>query len=294
MAGRGPTVRRRRLAGELRRLRERNETTIEVAAAQLKWSIAKVSRIETARTGITAPDLTAMLDLYGVDDDKRAALHALARTARKRGWWDAYADSTPSDYTTYIELEAETASMRSFDPLIVNGLLQTEEYAQEIIRAALMALSPPAEIQRRVEIRMTRQQLLLQEESPLRFWTIINESVLHQQVGSPEIMAAQFAKLAELSQRDNVTIQVLPFSKAAHPATAGQFAIMEFREPYDPEVVYVESLASSLYVESEMEIYLHTLAFDHLRAMALDPEDSRALISGLAKGSTSRELSGRT
>lgn len=257
--------------------------TIEVAAERLKWSIAKVSRIETARTGITAPDLTAMLDLYGVDDDKRVALHALARTARKRGWWDAYADSTPSVYGTYIELEADTAFMRSFDPLIVNGLLQTEEYAREIIRAAVMALSPPAEVQRRVEMRMTRQQLLLQEESPLRLWTIINESVLRQQVGSPDIMTGQYAKLAELSKRDNVTIQVLPSSKAAHPATAGQFAIMEFREPYDPEVVYVESMTSSLYVESEMEIYRYTLAFDHLRALALDPGESRVLISDLAK-----------
>lgn len=286
MAGRGPTVRRRRLAGELRKLRERSEMTIESAAERLTWSTAKVSRIETARTGITAPDLTAILDLYQVDDNRRVALYALARTARKRGWWDAYAESTPSDYATYIELEAETAYMRSYDPLLINGLLQTEDYAREIIRAALMALSPPAEVLRRVEVRMTRQLLLQREDSPLRFWTIINESVLHQQVGSPEVMAAQYAKLAELSERDNVTIQVLPSTKAAHPATAGQFAIMEFREPYDPEVVYVESMASSLYVESEVEIYLYTLAFDHLRAMAFDPEESRDMISALAKRSS--------
>jgi hypothetical protein len=257
--------------------------TIEMVAQRLNWSIAKVSRVETARTGITGPDITAVLDLYGVDDNRREALHALARTARKRGWWDAYADSTPSDYATYIELEAEAAFIRSFDPLIVNGLLQTEEYAREIIRAALMALSPPGEIERRVEVRMTRQQLLLQEDSPLRYWSIISESVLHQQVGSPEIMAAQYAKLAEYSERDNVTIQVLPSSKAGHPATAGQFAIMEFREPFDPEVVHVETMTSSLYVEGEKEIYRYTLAFDHLRAMALDPEKSREMISDLVK-----------
>lgn len=286
MTGRGPTVRRRRLAGELRRLRERNEMTIEVAAERLGWSTAKVSRVETARTGITAPDLTTMLDLYEVDDERRVALHALARTSRRRGWWDAYADSTPSDYATYIELESEAAFMRSYDPLIVNGLLQTEDYAREIIRAALMALSPPAEIERRVEVRMTRQQLLRQGDSPLRFWTIINESVLQHHVGSPEVMAAQYAKLAEFAARDNVTIQVLPSSKGAHPATAGQFAIMEFREPYDPEVVHVENVTSSLYVEDEVEIYRYTLAFDHLRALALDPEESRELISELAKRSS--------
>ncbi|MCK2222020.1 helix-turn-helix domain-containing protein (plasmid) [Actinomadura sp. ATCC 31491] len=283
MAERGPTVRRRRLAGELRRLRERSEMTIDAAAERLGWSTAKVSRIETARTGITAPDLTTMLDLYAVGEDRRVALHALARAARKRGWWDAYADSTPSDYATYIELEAETASMRAFDPLVVNGLLQTEDYAREIIRAALMALSPPAEIQRRVEVRMTRQQLLAQEDSPLNLWTIIPESALQQQVGGREVMAAQYAKLVEESERGNVIIQVLPSAKGAHPATAGQFAIMEFREPYDPQVVYVESMTSSLYVEGEVEIYRYTLAFDHLRAMALDPQESRALILSMAR-----------
>lgn len=259
--------------------------TIEATAERLGWSTAKVSRIETARTGINAPDLTAMLDLYGADEDRRMALHALARAARKRGWWDAYADSTPSDYATYIELEAEAASLRSFDPLIINGLLQTEDYAREIIRAALMALSPPAEIQRRVEVRTTRQLLLAQEDSPLTLWTIISEAALQQQVGGPEVMAAQYAKLVEQAERGNVIVQVLPSVKGAHPATAGQFAVMEFREPYDPQVVYVESMTSSLYVESEVEIYRYTLAFDHLRAMALDPDESKALILSMAKRS---------
>lgn len=286
MVGRGPTVRRRRLAGELRRLRERGELTIDAAAERLGWSTAKVSRIETARTGINAPDLTTMLDLYGVEQARREELHGLARAARKRGWWDAYADSTPSDYATYIELEAEAASLRSFNPLVINGLLQTEDYAREIIRAALMALSPPAEIQRRVEVRMTRQRLLTQDDNPLNLWMIITESALRQQVGSPEVMAAQYAKLVEQSEQGNINIQVLPYTKGAHPATAGQFAIMEFREPYDPQVVYVENMTSSLYVESEVEIYRYTLAFDHLRAMALDPDDSKKLISNMAKQSS--------
>ncbi|WP_405084822.1 helix-turn-helix domain-containing protein [Microbispora sp. NBC_01389] len=283
--GRGPTVRRRRLAGELRRLRERKELTLEDAAEHLGWSAAKVSRIETARVGITSPDLTRMLDLYELADDRRAGLHALARTARTRGWWDAYADSLPSDYSAYIQLEADAAFIRSYDGMIVHGLLQTDEYAREIIRAALMGLSSPAEVERRVEVRITRQRLLLRDESPLRFWTVVDEAALTRRVGSEAIMRKQYERLLEFADRDNITIQVLPFTKGAHPATAGTFALLEFRETHDPNVVYVEGTTSNLYVESDAEIYRYSLAFDHLRAMALDPDESRRLVARLAEGS---------
>jgi transcriptional regulator with XRE-family HTH domain len=276
-------VRRRRLAGEIRRLRERSAMTIEEAAEQVGWSIAKVSRIETARVGITTPDLTRLLDLYQVEDDRRAILHALGRTARTRGWWDAYADSLPSDYATYIQLEADAGFIRSYDALSVNGLLQTSEYADEIIRAALMGLSPPAEIRRRVEVRMTRQKLLTHEDNPLRFWTVIDEAVLTRVVGSPSIMAAQCVSLLEGADLGNVNIQVLPSAAGAHPASAGPFSIMQFREPHDPDVVYVESMTSSLYVESDVEIYRYTLAFDHLRAAALGPDESKSLIARAAE-----------
>jgi Uncharacterized protein conserved in bacteria len=281
--GRGPTVRRRRLASELRRLRERREMTLEEAAEKLGWSAAKLSRIETARYGISPADLARMLDFYELDEDKRRPLRSLARTARTRGWWEAYADSLPSDYSAYIELEAEASFIRTYDSLIVHGLLQTEEYAREIIRAALMGLSAPAEVERRVEVRMTRQELLLREENPLRFWTVIDESALIRRVGSAATMRKQYAKLLEFADRDNVTIQVLPFAKGAHSGTTGTFTLLEFREPYDPEVVYVENMTSILYVENDAEIYLYALAFDHLRAMALDPDESKLLIARLAE-----------
>lgn len=285
-AGRGPTVRRRRLAGELRRLRERKALTLEEAAERVGWSTAKVSRIETARVGITSPDLTRLLDLYELDASKRTALHALARTANTRGWWDAYTDSLPSDYATYIQLEVDTAFIRSFDSMLVHGLLQTEDYAREVIRSALMALSPPAEIERRVEVRMTRQNLLLRQEDPIRFWAVIDEAALTRRVGSEAIMQGQYAKLLEFAAQDNITIQVLPSTAGAHPATAGTFAILEFREPHDPDVVYVESMTSILYVESDIEMYRYTLAFDHLRAAALSPDKSKQLISRMAEQSS--------
>ncbi|MGW4421528.1 DUF5753 domain-containing protein [Streptosporangium sp. NPDC004631] len=226
-----------------------------------------------------------VVDLYELDIDKRAALHALARTARTRGWWDAYADSLPGDYATYIQLEAEAAFIRSFDGTLVHGLLQTEGYAREVIRSALMGLSSPAEVERRVEVRMTRQKLLLREDSPLRFWTVIDEAVLTRRIGSGAVMREQYDRLLGLADRDNVTIQVLPFTAGVHPATAGTFAVMEFREPYDPDVVYIESMTSSLYVEKDEEMYWYTLAFDHLRAAALDIEGSKALIAEMIERS---------
>ncbi|MEV5409747.1 helix-turn-helix transcriptional regulator [Thermopolyspora sp. NPDC052614] len=280
---RGPTVRRRRLAGELRRLRERSEMTLEETAEKLGWSPAKLSRIETARVGLTSPDLAHMLDIYDLPEGKRAGLIALGRSARKRGWWDAYADSLPSDFPAYIELEADAALIRSYDGMIVNGLLQTDEYAREINRASLMGLRAPAEVDRRVEVRMTRQELLLRKENPLRFWTVIDEAALIRQVGSAAIMREQYAKLLEFSDRDNVTIQVLPSTNGAHPGTAGKFSIIEFRELHDPEVVYLENLTGNLYIESDVEIYQYSLAFDHIRAMALAPEESRLLIARLAE-----------
>ncbi len=257
--------------------------TLEEVAERLGWSAAKVSRIETARVGITSPDLTKMLDLYELDPGKRPGLHALARTARTKGWWDAYAESLPSDYATYIQLEADAAFIRSYDAMIVHGLLQTEDYAGEIIRSALMGLSSPGEVERRVEVRMTRQNLLLREESPLRFWNVIDEAALTRRVGSAAVMRGQYAKLREFADRDNVTIQVLPSANATHPATAGTFAVLEFRESYEPDVAYVETMTSILYVESDAELYRYTLAFDHLRAMALGPDESKKLIMRLTE-----------
>jgi Domain of unknown function (DUF5753) len=203
--------------------------------------------------------------------------------ARTRGWWDAYADSLPSDYASYISLETDAVALRCFDALALNGLLQTADYARAVIQSSLMALSPPAEVERTVEVRQTRQRLLAKDEDPLRLWTVIDEAALSREVGSPEIMRAQYARLLEAADLPNVTIQVLPDAVGAHPATAGMFAIMEFPEQHDPAVVYIETLTSSLYVENDTAVYRYTLAFDHLRALALGPHDSKAFIARLAE-----------
>jgi transcriptional regulator with XRE-family HTH domain len=257
----------------------RAELTLEEAAGQLGWSITKLSRIETSRVGIQPDDLRRMLDIYGVEGDRRDGLVSLGRAARTRGWWDAYADSLPSDYANYISLETDAVALRCFDALALNGLLQTADYARAVIQSSLMALSPPAEVERRVEVRQTRQRLLAKDEDPLRLWTVIDEAALRREVGSPEIMRAQYARLLEMADLPNVTIQVLPYAVGAHPAMQATFAIMEFPEQHDPAVVYIETMTSSLYVENDVAVYRYTLAFDHLRALALGPHESKAFIA---------------
>lgn len=274
-----PTVRRRRLAAELRRLRERAQLTMEEVGEQIGWSATKISRIETSRVGVVPKDVGSLLDLYRVDGSRREELLKLARDARKRGWWQAYSDLS-SDYTSYISLEAETTSMRSFGTVLLPGLVQTEDYARAVIRAGLI-LAPPGEVERRIEVRMARQSLLTQT-NPLRLWTILDEAAVCRTIGGSTVMRAQLKRLLELAELPNVTIQVLPFTAGAHSGTSGAFEILEFPEPADPDVVFLENLTDSLYVEREADVYRYTVAFDHLRAKALDPDDSRDFIAKAA------------
>ncbi|MEU9886602.1 helix-turn-helix transcriptional regulator [Sphaerisporangium sp. NPDC051011] len=271
-----PTVRRRRLASDLRRMREKAELTMEQVAERLGWSITKVSRIETSKVGVTVKDVGLLLDLYELTPSRRAEVLTLARDAQKKGWWEGYGD-LPTEYATYIGLEAATTSIRSFAPEIVPGLLQTEDYARAVIRAALIT-SPPGEIERRVEVRMARQARLSQQD-PLRLWSVLDEATLRRLVGGPDVMRAQLRHLADLAETPNITLQVLPFAVGAHAATSGAFSIFEFPEQVDADVVFLENLTGSLYVEKETDVYRYTLAFDHLRAKARDPDESRRCIT---------------
>ncbi|MEV6980854.1 helix-turn-helix transcriptional regulator [Sphaerisporangium sp. NPDC051017] len=271
-----PTVRRRRLASDLRRMREKAELTMEQVAERLGWSITKVSRIETSKVGVTVKDVGLLLDLFELTPSRRAEILTLARDAQKKGWWEGYGD-LPTEYATYIGLEAATTSIRSFAPEIVPGLLQTEDYARAVIRAALIT-SPPGEIERRVEVRVARQARLSQQD-PLRLWSVLDEATLRRLVGGPDVMRAQLRHLADLTETPNITLQVLPFAVGAHAATSGAFSIFEFPEQADADVVFLENLTGSLYVEKETDVYRYTLAFDHLRAKARDPDESRRFIT---------------
>ncbi|MBK1788649.1 helix-turn-helix domain-containing protein [Prauserella cavernicola] len=276
--GQGPTVRRRRLASELRRLREAAELTIDEVGEKLECSASKVSRIETGHVGVTPRDARDMLELYGLRGDEQEALVQLAREARKRGWWHAYNEVFTG---TFVGLEADASSLRAFQALLVPGLLQTTRYAHAVIRA-MRPDAADSEIDRRVDARRERQQLL-RDSHPPEYWAVIDEAVLHRCVGGAEVMAEQLTKLAELAQLPHVTIQVVPLEAGAHPGMEGPFLILGFPEQADHDVVYVESTSTGLYLELEPDVRRYALMFDHLRATALRPDDSIRLIEAAAR-----------
>lgn len=271
--GKGPTVRRRRLAAELRGLRDEAELTIDEVGEKLECSASKISRIETGHVGVTPRDVRDLLELYGVTGDQREALVQLAREARQRGWWHAYNEVFTG---TFVGLEADASSLRAYQALLIPGLLQTESYAREVFRA-MRPDADTVDIDRRVAARMTRQQLLT-DANPPTYWAVIDEAVLHRAVGGAEVMAEQFDQLLRISALPHVTMQVVPFSAGAHPGMEGPFLILGFPEQEDPDVVYVDSTSSGLYLESPSDVRRYGLMFDHLRAAALKPDDSISLI----------------
>ncbi|MGH3329267.1 MAG: helix-turn-helix domain-containing protein [Streptomycetales bacterium] len=278
-----PTVRRRRLGAELRRLREAAGLTMDEAGKGLERAESTISRIENARNAIRPLDVRLLLDLYGVTDKRaRAALEALARDSRKKGWWHTYADLLSPAYSDLISLEDDAEGVLTFELALVPGLLQTEDYARAVLTGGRMTAAAE-EVETLVTVRMTRQAVLARPESPLRLWAIVSEAALRQQIGGPDVMRAQLRHLVEAADRPNVTLQVLPFSAEAHPGSNGPFVVFEFPESTALDVVLLENLTSSLYLEQEPEVRRYTLAYEHLRAIALAPADSRKLIARAAE-----------
>lgn len=276
-----PSIRARWLAAELRRLREAAMLTGEEAAIRLGWSASKISRIETTRTAVTPVDLQKLLDLYQVAGPLRDRLTELRRTASQRGWWEAYAETLGAGYSSFLALEAEAESERFYAQAIVPGLLQTEAYAEEIIRCGLLA-PPPGEIARRVRVRMTRQQVLT-KSNPLELTVVLDESVLRHQVGGPAVMKKQLSHLVEMADRPNIALQVLPFSTGAHIAMTGAFTLLRFPGAVAASyVVYLENMTRELFIESEAEAYQYDLAFENLCEIALEPVDSIDLITQIS------------
>ncbi|WP_433418893.1 helix-turn-helix domain-containing protein [Microtetraspora malaysiensis] len=277
MSERGsPAVRRRRLGQELRRLRERAELTGDQVAAQLGWSAAKVSRIETAKTSPRKADVEALLEAYEVDSGRRQELLDLHRDAARKGWWEDYQSSLPHEYTTLLGLEVEATLARNWEPQVVPGLLQTEEYALEVVKSVQpFTRFAQGGVRSRVEARIARQQIILREEEPLTLWVVMDESVLLRQFGSAAVMQRQLERLIEMSYKPNVGVQILAL-RAAHPGQSGSFLHLKMPEFHD--VVYLETLYGANFVEDEDTAYGYEIAFDYLRAEALDVEDSRRII----------------
>jgi transcriptional regulator with XRE-family HTH domain len=269
-----PTVRRRRLAAELRRLREASGKTHEDVAAELDWHRSKISRIEGAQfVRLSLTDLRALLDLYGVTDPgQREALITLGKESRERGWWHSYVDMLPNPHSVLIGLEAETSSIRAYQAQLVPGLLQTEDYTRAILRVGLMVARHQEEIDRFVEIRKARQALLVQDP-PVMLWTVLDEAVLRRRIGSDDVMRAQLERLIEVAKLPNVNVQVLLDDAGEHPGLEGSFMILGFAES-DPDVVYIDAATGGMYVEQQEDIARYAWVFDHVRASALSPRDT--------------------
>jgi hypothetical protein len=211
-----------------------------------------------------------------------ASTARLAREARRRGWWHSYADVLPEGFEVYVDLEAEASSIRTFQAQLVPGLLQTEQYAREVLSAWWVTVEPE-EIDRRLAVRLKRQELNTRRERPLQYWAILDEAVLRRPVGGPAVMRDQLNRLAESSAQTNVTLQILPNAVGAHIAMLGAFVLLSFPEATDPDVVYLDTDTSSFYLERPEEIDRYTLVFDHLRATALPVQESVTLINALAR-----------
>ena len=275
-----PTVRRRRLALELRRLREAAKLTCEDVAERMECSASKISRVETGRVSVSPRDVRDILEIYGVPADQRDILVQLARESRQKGWWHAYGDSVQPHFATYLGMESAASEIRIYEVNLIPGLLQTEEYARAVITAG-MVNSPRADIERRVAVRMERQRLTI--SSPPKVWAVLDEAALRRQVGGPEVMRVQLEYLRELGGMQNVSLQVIPFGGGAHPAMGRPFVILAFGEDADPDVVYLEDLTSALWVENVDEVDRYNVFFNHLSATALSFDDSAALMAAVLK-----------
>jgi len=276
-ARRSPTVQRRRLGIELRRMREQAGLTIEQVAKAIDCSDSKVSRIENGQVSATPRDVRQILDLCGVGGEQREALVQVATEARQKGWWQAYGDTL---VVALVGLEAAATTIRTYELACVPGLLQTADYARTVIRTSRPDLHPK-QVERWVGLRMARQGLLSQDDPPALF-AVLDESLLHRPVGGRGVMRDQLCHLAEAAALPTVTLQVLPFAAGEHAGMSGPFTIFGFADSADPDVVYLEHAKSDLYLESLEEIQRYILAFDRLRATALTPDDSVAFLATLA------------
>lgn len=281
MPGRYPTVRRRRLAGELKRLRTAAGLTGEQVAERLgplgRWSASKVSRIETGRVAVHHGDVADLLDLYGLADGAlRDELVETARESGKRGWWQAYRDVLPGHITPILDFEAATSSMRFVHNQLVPGLLQTPAYARALIRSC-NPHAGPAQVDRLVELRLDRQRVLARRDPP-RLWVILDEAVLRRPVGGAGAMHAQLDRLVEHADAERAVVQIIPFQAGEHTGLDMPYTILSFPGGAEPDVVYLEQFTTACYIEDEYDVMRYSGNFEHLRATALGPEDSRDLI----------------
>ncbi|MEV6733907.1 MULTISPECIES: helix-turn-helix transcriptional regulator [unclassified Streptomyces] len=275
MAANGsPTVRRRRLGAELRRMRRAAGMTSQQVAGRLLVSQSKISLLETGRRAINPRDVRDLCEVYEVTDQSLvASLMRMAKESGRQGWWVAYGDVP---YSVFIGMETEAASIHSYDPLVIPGLLQTPAYAAAVIEETNPHITAE-QAATRLEVRLRRQHRAHHPARPFRLWVVLDESALHRAVGTADVMREQLEHLNRLGAQPHITVQVLPHTAGAHPGASGQFSILTFRDS-DAGVVYLERFTSDLYLEKPADRQPYHLMYDHLQAQALSLEQSRRFI----------------
>jgi transcriptional regulator with XRE-family HTH domain len=275
-----PTVRRRRLGTELRRLREYAGITLEQAAEYLKCSTSKISRMENARVPARIIDVQALCRLYRADDERCEKLAQLARDGKNPDWWQSFDSSVPDWFETFLGMEAAASTIRTYEIQLIPGLLQTEGYMRALLDHALHRSVQHTE--RTVSLRQSRQRML-HADKECTYWAIVSEAALCRMVGGPAVMRDQLLHVAEMAELDNVTVQVIPNDLGAHPAMGMPFVILGFPEVDDPDVVFLDHLTGALYLEKPPEVAAYDRAFSHLIATALPPRQSVDLIRSTGK-----------
>ncbi|MGI8331930.1 DUF5753 domain-containing protein [Actinomadura scrupuli] len=276
----GPTALRIMLGAQMRRLRETRRLTREEAADAIRATHSKISRLELGRSGFKQRDVADLLTLYGITgEEEREALLALARQASTPGWWHQYGDILPAWFEVYVGLEAAASVIRSYEMQFVHGLMQTEDYARAVIMIA-NSHAPAEEIDRRVDLRMRRRQLLTQPGGP-KLWAVLDEAALRRSPGGREVLRGQLKHLLELTALQNVTLQIVPFHAGAHAAAGGPFTILRFAEPDLPDVVYLEQLNSALYLDKREQLNDYMSTMDRLCVQAENTAGTRRMLGTL-------------
>ncbi|NIL41252.1 helix-turn-helix domain-containing protein [Salinispora arenicola] len=273
----GPTVLRMMLGAQLRRLRESRGVTREGAGWEIRASESKISRMELGRVSFKERDIADLLTLYGITDpQEREALLRLARDANSPGWWHQYGDVLPSWFQAYLGLEAAAALIRTYELQFVPGLLQTQEYARAVVLLG-HGRALPAEIDRRVALRMRRQQVLHRKDPP-QLWAVVDEAALRRPIGGPAVMRQQVTALIDATRLPNVRLQVVPFAAGGHAAAGGAFSILRFGDAELPDVVYIEQLTSALYLDKREDLEFYAVAMERLCVEAEPPERTPELL----------------
>jgi transcriptional regulator with XRE-family HTH domain len=278
----GPTVLRMLVGSQLHRLREAAGVTTDQAGYEIRASRSKISRMENGRVSFKERDVADLLSLYGVTDEQVVVgMLSLARQANAPGWWSKYGDVLADWFEAYLGLEGAASVIRTFELQFIHGLFQTEDYARAVTRLGYRA-APAEEIERRVSLRLKRQELLALPEPP-QVWAVIDEGALRRPVGGHAVMRAQMKRLVEVAALRQVTLQVVPFARGGHAAAGGSFTILRFAEADMPDVVYSEQLTSALYLDKREDVDHYMEVMNHLSTEALPPAETTRFLAEIIR-----------